>query len=80
MHIRTPHRLAVVRVRSQVERSCHLVLDAVGRALGPAPMCLDAAHARRWSDLTVFVRQSHADHDWADLGRGLPALEAPWTL
>lgn len=75
-----PQRLAVVRVRSQVERGCQLVLDAVGRALGPAPMCLDAAHARRWSDLAVFMRQSHADHDWAELGRGLAPLESPWAL
>lgn len=79
-HPDDPHRLEVVRVRSQVERSCQRVLDVVGRALGPAPMCLEADHARRWSDLTVFVRQSHADHDWAELGRGLPPLETPWAL
>lgn len=70
----------VIRVRSVVERTCTRVLDVVGRALGPAPMCLDAEHARRWSDLTVFIRQSHADRDWAALGRDVHAQEEPWML
>lgn len=69
-----------VRARSLVERSCTTVLDAVGRALGPAPMCLEPAHARRWSDLTVFIRQSHADRDWAWLGRRVAAGEGAWGL
>lgn len=75
-----PHRLAVMRARSVAERTSTQVLDAVGRALGPAPMCLDPGHARRWSDLAVFVRQSHADHDWAELGRGAQAREDRWPL
>ncbi len=75
-----PHQTDVLRLRSVVERSCTHVLDAVGRALGPAPMCLDPAHAQRWSDLTVFIRQSHADRDWAELGRALQTGESPWAL
>lgn len=75
-----PHQADVLRVRSVVERTCTNVLDAVARALGPGPMCLDDDHARRWSDLTVFIRQSHADRDWAELGRAVQAQERPWTL
>ncbi|WP_447786771.1 acyl-CoA dehydrogenase family protein [Stenotrophomonas bentonitica] len=75
-----PHQSDVIRVRSVVERGCMQVLDAVGRALGPAPMCLDPEHARRWADLTVFIRQSHADRDWAELGRAIQRQEQPWTL
>lgn len=75
-----PHQADVIRVRSVVERSCMQVLDAVGRALGPGPMCLDPAHAQRWADLTVFIRQSHADRDWAELGRAVQRQEAPWSL
>ncbi|WP_282294822.1 acyl-CoA dehydrogenase [Stenotrophomonas sp. PS02289] len=74
------HQTDVLRLRCVVERSCTHVLDAVGRALGPAPMCLDSAHARRWSDLTVFIRQSHADRDWAELGRAIQTGETPWEL
>lgn len=75
-----PHASDVIRVRSVVERSCVQVLDAVGRALGPAPMCLEPAHARRWADLTVFIRQSHADRDWAELGRAIQQQEGSWVL
>ncbi len=75
-----PHQPDVIRVRSVVERTCTQVLDVVGRALGPAPMCLDPDHAQRWADLTVFIRQSHADRDWAELGRAVQRQEEPWTL
>ncbi len=77
-----PHREAVVRVRSVVERACTRVLDLAGRALGPAPMCTDRDHARRWADLTVFLRQSHADRDWCWLGEQARADEwsRPWAL
>lgn len=74
------HQSDVIRIRSVVERACMQVLDAVGRALGPAPMCLDPAHAQRWADLTVFIRQSHADRDWAELGRTIHCQEAAWAL
>jgi hypothetical protein len=38
------------------------------RALGPGPLCLDEQHARAVADLTVYVRQSHAERDLAALG------------
>lgn len=77
-----PHRRAVVRVRSVVERACHVVLDAAARGMGPGPLCNDRVHARRCADLAVFVRQSHADRDWAALGADVAALapEARWAL
>lgn len=77
-----PHRREVVRVRSAVERVCHEVLDAAGRSLGPGPLCRDGAHAQRCADLTVFVRQSHADRDWAALGTEVADMEATtrWAL
>ncbi|WP_369038861.1 acyl-CoA dehydrogenase [Stenotrophomonas maltophilia] len=75
-----PHRADVVRARSVVERAAMQILDLAGRALGPAPMCMDAAHAQRWADLTVFLRQSHADRDWAWLGAQRAEQEDAWTL
>lgn len=74
------HRAEVVLARSVTERACTRVLDLAGRALGPGPMCLEPAHARRWADLTVFIRQSHADRDWAWLGAEGQALESTWRL
>ncbi|MDV3468592.1 acyl-CoA dehydrogenase [Stenotrophomonas sp. C3(2023)] len=70
----------VIRVRSVVERAASRVLDLAGRALGPAPMCLEPDHAQRWADLAVFIRQSHGDKDWAWLGAARAGQEAPWTL
>jgi len=74
------HRVQVVRVRSVVERAATHVLDLAGRALGPAPMCMEDAHARRWADLTVFMRQSHADKDWQWLGEQCARQVMPWSL
>ncbi|MCJ0905929.1 acyl-CoA dehydrogenase family protein [Rhodococcus sp. ARC_M6] len=59
------------RVRAVVESSVSEVLDRVGRALGAAPLCNDARHAQLVADLTVYVRQSHAERDLADLARAL---------
>ena len=74
------HRHAVVRLRSFVERAASDVLDRVGRALGPAPLCGDREHAVRCADLAVFVRQSHTEHDWASLGQALGEQVQPWRL
>lgn len=72
----------VVRVRSVVERACQQVLDLAGRAMGPSPLCRDRAHAQRCADLPVFIRQSHADRDWAALGREVAGMEDAqrWAL
>lgn len=61
-------RRRALQVRAVVESAVEGVLRATGRALGPAPLARDAAHARRVADLEVYVRQSHAERDLADLG------------
>lgn len=72
---------AALSVRLSVEAAATVTLDAVGRALGPGPMCKDAAMARRFADLPVFMRQSHAERDQEALGRRLAeTMEQPWTL
>lgn len=57
------------RVRAVVEATATDTLTRVGRALGAGPLCHDAAHARRVADLTVYLRQSHAEVDLERLGR-----------
>lgn len=57
------------RVRAVVESAATEVIGRVGRALGAGPLCNDAAHAHLVADLTVYLRQSHAEKDLADLGR-----------
>ena len=39
------------------------------RALGPGPLTTDDAHARRVSDLRIYLRQHHGERDLARLGR-----------
>jgi hypothetical protein len=66
------------RTRAVVEACASLVLDRVGRALGAGPLCLDAGHARRVADLTVYLRQSHAERDLAELGALVLDAGSPW--
>jgi alkylation response protein AidB-like acyl-CoA dehydrogenase len=57
------------RARAVVETAVQEAIIRTGRALGPGPLVADAEHARRVADLTVYVRQSHAERDLAALGR-----------
>ncbi|GAB3083984.1 acyl-CoA dehydrogenase family protein [Micromonospora schwarzwaldensis] len=65
------------QVRATVEASATTVVDRVGRALGAGPLCQDADHARRVADLTVYLRQSHAEADLAHLGELVTAVGDP---
>jgi alkylation response protein AidB-like acyl-CoA dehydrogenase len=70
-------RLVALRARAVVERAASEVLDRVGRALGPAPLAIEADHARRVADLQIYLRQSHAERDLATLGElALAAADA----
>jgi hypothetical protein len=71
--------LLALRVRSVVASSAERVLQRTGHALGPAPLTLDADHAARAADLTVYLRQHHAERDVARLGGLLVGQESlPW--
>jgi alkylation response protein AidB-like acyl-CoA dehydrogenase len=60
--------LTARRARAVVEKTVDEALARTDRALGPGPLCLDERHARAVADLTVYVRQSHAEQDLAALG------------
>lgn len=64
------------RVRAVVAEAAEEVLRTVGHALGPAPLTHDEDHARRVADLTVYLRQHHAERDLAALGRLVLGPEA----
>lgn len=57
------------RTRAVVETAVDEAITRTGRALGPGPLAQDAKHAGRVADLTMYVRQSHAERDLAELGR-----------
>jgi alkylation response protein AidB-like acyl-CoA dehydrogenase len=56
------------RTRAVVETAVEETIVRTGRALGPAPLSHDAQHAKRVADLTMYVRQSHAERDLERLG------------
>jgi alkylation response protein AidB-like acyl-CoA dehydrogenase len=61
--------LVARRARAVVEIAVDDAIGRTARALGPGPLCQDAQHAKRVADLTIYVRQSHAERDLERLGR-----------
>lgn len=75
----TATALAALRLRNLVADVVDSTLLRVGHARGPGPLVNDEAHARRVADLQLYVRQHHAGHDQAALGRVLVASkETSW--
>lgn len=64
-------RVLAARVRAVVAGAAQEVLTRVGHALGPGPLAHDAVHAARVADLTLYLRQHHAERDLAALGRSV---------
>ena len=60
--------LRALRVRALTEAAATDVLARTGRALGAGPLSHDEAHSRAVADLTVYLRQHHAERDLARLG------------
>ena len=71
-------KLRALRVRALVEAVSTEVMQRVGRALGAGPLCHDQAHARRVADLTVYLRQHHAERNLAELGALVADSGASW--
>lgn len=72
-------RLQSKRVRATVVRACEEVIERAGHALGPAPLAQDEEHAKRVADLTIYVRQHHAERDQVSLGRAVvETASLPW--
>src|SRR5689334_19692468 len=71
-------RLRALRVRALVETVATEVMDRVGRALGAGPLSHDEAHSRRVADLTVYLRQHHAERDLAALGTLVAERGTTW--
>jgi alkylation response protein AidB-like acyl-CoA dehydrogenase len=71
-------RLRTLRLRALIEAVATDVMTRVGRALGAGPLCHDEAHGRRVADLTVYLRQHHAETNLAELGSLVAASGAVW--
>ncbi len=67
------------RVRGIVADAAEEVLTLADHGLGPGPLALEEDHARRTADLRIYLRQHHAERDYAALGRSLlQGGEIPW--
>jgi hypothetical protein len=71
-------RLRTLRLRALIEATATEVLARVGRALGAGPLCHDEPHARRVADLTVYLRQHHAERNLAELGALVARASPAW--
>jgi alkylation response protein AidB-like acyl-CoA dehydrogenase len=67
-----------MRVRALAEAAATDVMARTGRALGAGPLSHDTAHSRAVADLTVYLRQHHAERDLARLGELVAAQEPAW--
>jgi len=56
-------------VRHLVDEGCTEILRRFGRAYGPRPLAFDSAISKRCQELTLYVRQTHAESDLELLGR-----------
>lgn len=70
--------LRAQRLRAFVADSAAEVLTRVGRALGAGPLCHDADHARRAGDLSVYLRQHHAERDLEAVGADVAKNGPSW--
>jgi alkylation response protein AidB-like acyl-CoA dehydrogenase len=67
-----------VRVlRAEVAETAAAILDRTGRATGAGPLSHDRDHARRVTDLALYIRQTHAEADLEELGRLERRLHRP---
>ncbi len=62
-------------VRHLVEQGCTDVMRRLARAYGPHPLAMDEVIARRYQELDLYVRQSHAERDLEALGRLLRTMK-----
>lgn len=67
-----------LRVRALTEAVATDVLARTGRALGAGPLGHDEAHSRAVADLTVYLRQHHAERALARLGELVAEQGASW--
>jgi alkylation response protein AidB-like acyl-CoA dehydrogenase len=58
-------------LRHLVEQACTDVLRRLPRAYGPHPLAMNESVVRRYQELDLYLRQSHAERDLESLGTSL---------
>jgi alkylation response protein AidB-like acyl-CoA dehydrogenase len=62
-------RRRALMARHLIERMCTEVMDRFGRATGPQLLAFNSDIAQRYAELTLYIRQSHAEKDLAAIPR-----------
>lgn len=62
-------QMRALSVRHIVEQGCTDIVRRLARAYGPYPLAMDEMIGRRYQELDLYVRQSHAERDLEALGR-----------
>ena len=62
-------------LRHLVEQACTDILRRLPRAYGPRPIAMEEGISRRYQELDVYLRQSHAERDLESLGRLVVATQ-----
>lgn len=70
-HDRENSMIRALTVRHLVEQACTDVLRRLPRAYGPHPLAMEENISRRYQELDLYLRQSHAERDLEALGRAL---------
>jgi alkylation response protein AidB-like acyl-CoA dehydrogenase len=64
-------RILALTVRHLVELTCTDILRRLTRAYGPHPLAMNEEVSRRYQEVDLYLRQSHAERDLETLGRHL---------
>lgn len=79
-HSASDAQMTALHARLTIDCCARRILDQVGQAMGATPFCRDPAFARTAADLPVFLRQGHAERDFAALGALLIDRGSDWGL
>ena len=63
--------IRALTVRHLVEQACTDILRRLARAYGPHPLAMEEDVSRRYQELDLYLRQSHAERDLESLGHAL---------
>jgi alkylation response protein AidB-like acyl-CoA dehydrogenase len=61
-------QIRALSVRRTIEQGCTDLMRRLTRAYGPHPLAMDETIGRRYQELDLYVRQSHAERDLEVLG------------
>jgi hypothetical protein len=70
---KTTAHVRALTVRHAIEQRCVEVLERFGRAYGPFPLAFCDEMARRHQELTIYLRQCHAERDLEQIGKAVLA-------